>query len=123
MNFILDENFPHPAIALLESQGHSGQSILEFLGKGTHDVDVFQAVQRRKAVFLTTDKDFFHTIPLLFKDHVGVVVIALRQPNRAKLLERLKWVLRWMQQGDIKGRVLFVTDHHHLISSRSQKPL
>ncbi|MBI4023652.1 MAG: DUF5615 family PIN-like protein [Verrucomicrobia bacterium] len=116
MKFILDENFPQPALALLARYGHVGQSILDFSRKGTDDLEIFEVAQRAKAVFLTTDKDFFHTVPLLVKDHAGVVVIALAQPNRQKLLDRLQWVLRWMQQGDISGRALLVTDHHHLIS-------
>ena len=116
MNFILDENFPRSALALLAGHGRVGHGILEFSSKGADDADIFQVAQREKAVFLTTDKDFFHTVPLLVKDHAGVVVIALHQPNRRKLLDRLQWALRWMQQGDIRSRVLLVTDHRHLIS-------
>ena len=118
MKFILDENFPRGAIALLEKEGHAAQSVLELARKGTDDVEVFKTAQAQKAVLLTTDKDFFYTVPLLFKNHCGVIVIALAQPNRRKILDRLKWSLRWLKQGNITGRVLLVSDHHHWISGK-----
>lgn len=117
MNFILDENFPRPAIALLATYGHVGRSILEFSPKGSNDIKIFQIAQHEKFIFLTTDKDFFHTVPLLVKDHAGVIVITLHQPNRQKILNRLEWALRWLQQGNITGRVLLVTDYRYLISN------
>jgi len=118
MKFILDENFPRGAIALLKAQGHTGQSVLDFAGKGSDDLEVFKTAQAQKAVLLTTDKDFFYTVPLLFKNHAGVVVIALSQPNRQKILDRLRWALRWLKQGDITARVLLVSDQHHWISGK-----
>jgi len=36
-------------------------------------------------VFLTTDRDFFHTIPHIHDKHAGIIVIALRQPNRSTI--------------------------------------
>lgn len=116
MNFILDENFPRTAIVLLKEKGHSAKSVLEFSQKGSDDVALFQLAQKENAVFLTTDKDFYHTVPLLFENHSGVVVIALHQPNREKILSRLDWVLRWLQQGSVAGKVLLVGDHQHLIA-------
>ena len=89
MKFILDENFPRPVFVLLEHCGHTAQSALEFLSKGSDDTEVFRVAQ---AILVTTDKDFFHTVPLLHKEHVGVIVIALHQPNRQKLLNRFEMV-------------------------------
>ena len=103
-------------MALLEKYGHIGRSALELCEKGTQDASLFQKVQLQKALFLTTDKDFFHTVPSLFKDHAGIVVIAIHQPNRQKILQRLEWVLRWLKQGRLAGRVLLVTEYHHLVS-------
>jgi predicted nuclease of predicted toxin-antitoxin system len=70
MIFILDENFPRSAIALLETEGHSAKSILDFVSSGTSDFSLFEEVQRQNAILLTTDKDFFHTIPLLFTSQI-----------------------------------------------------
>jgi predicted nuclease of predicted toxin-antitoxin system len=116
MIFVLDENFPGAALSLLTKYGHTGHSVLEFTATGTDDLKVFDVAQTQQAVLVTTDKDFYHTIPLLFSEHHGVVVIALHQPNREKLLRRPEWAMRWMKQGDIRGRVLLVTDQQHVLA-------
>ena len=58
------------------------------------DETVFRKAKDFGAVLLTTDRDFFHTIPHLHDTHCGVIVIALRQPNRAAILSRLEWRFR-----------------------------
>lgn len=85
MKFFLDENFPKSATGMLEHLGH----VVFDLGcaEGSRDADIFDEAQKCGAIFLTTDRDFFHTIPHLFPHHEGVIVIALRQPNRAAILE------------------------------------
>ncbi|MCH8124807.1 DUF5615 family PIN-like protein [candidate division KSB1 bacterium] len=77
MIFFLDENFPRKSISYINSTGHEtidGHSI-EY--KGVDDSVLFDIAQKNSAIFLTTDKDFFHTIPLQFENHNGVIVIAL----------------------------------------------
>jgi len=61
-------------------------------------------------VLLTTDRDFFHTIPYLFASHHGVIVVALRQPNRAAILQRLQWILEKISAQDLSNRVLQLRD-------------
>ncbi len=61
------------------------------------------------AVLLSTDKDFFHTVPFLFASHPGVIVVALSQPDRESILRRLQWAL--LQIGTItQSKVYLVTD-------------
>ena len=38
-------------------------------------------------------QDFFHTIPFQYQSHHGIIVIALYQPNRTNITQKLKWVL------------------------------
>ena len=81
MKFLLDGNFPKAAIDLLESAGHQ---VFDFRGtgdQGIEDCDVFRKAQDHAAILLTTDRDFFDTVPHHFDSHCGVIVIALRQPN------------------------------------------
>jgi predicted nuclease of predicted toxin-antitoxin system len=104
MRFLFDENFPKSAAVFLQSSGHE---VFDFRGsddEGIEDSAVFQKAQDFQAVLLTTDRDFFHTIPHLFDSHCGVIVIALRQPNRAAILERLEWILSHMDEGAIANR-------------------
>ena len=77
---------------------------------GIEDAAVFQKAQDLQAILLTTDRDFFHTIPVLFESHFGIIVIALRQPNRAAILQRLKWILSHMGKSAFANRVFQMRD-------------
>jgi len=110
MKFFLDENFPRPAIAQLESAGHTAVHALENFPPGTPDDQLFAHAQRERAIFITTDKDFFHTVPLAFARHHGAIVITLRRPNRAELLHRLAGALAALGERNLADSVWLVTD-------------
>ena len=93
MKFFLDENFPKRAMAYLEAEGHQVFDIRGTKHEGCNDQDIFSMAQAKKACFLTTDKDFFHTVPFLFDFHHGVIIVTLKKPNGAAILTRLKWLL------------------------------
>jgi predicted nuclease of predicted toxin-antitoxin system len=110
MKLFLDENFPKAAAGMLESLGHVVFDLRGTGREGSPDADVFAEAQLYEAVFLTTDRDFFHTIPHLFPLHAGVIVIALRQPNRAAILEKLSWILDRLQPGEFTNRTIQLRD-------------
>jgi len=115
MKFFLDENFPRAAIAVIQRQGHEAMDARDLLAPGLPDEHLFGEAQGRGAVFLTTDRDFFHTIPWLYARHFGIVVIALRQPNRERILARLEWFLRTMDLHKLAGRVYQLRDTTYLL--------
>ena len=51
-----------------------------------------------------------HTIPHLYPKHHGVLVIALKQPNRVKILSKLNWFLENFASMEIHGRVFQLRD-------------
>lgn len=110
MKFLLDENFPRTALALLESVGHSAMHALQGFPPGTDDVTLFAHAQKQQAVFVSTDKDFFHTVPLAFERHHGAIVITLRKPNRADLLRRLADALAQLGERGLNDTVWLVTE-------------
>lgn len=110
MKFFLDENFPKAAVGMLEGMGHEVFDLRGTPREGSPDQDIFAEAQRENAIFLTTDRDFFHTIPHLHSRHSGIVVVALRQPNRAQILEKLLWVLQRLQPADFEGRTIQLRD-------------
>ncbi len=110
MNFLLDENFPRPALTQLQTAGHSAAHALDLFPPGTDDDRLFARAQKEHAVFVTTDKDFFHTIPLAFAQHRGAIVITLRRPNRAELLRRLAEALSVLGDRTLDNAVWLVTD-------------
>jgi len=110
MKFFLDENFPRTALAFLESAGHSASHALHHFPPGTADAILFAHAQEQSAVFISTDRDFFHTIPLAFEQHQGAIVITLRKPNRADLLRRLADALAQLGQRELKNMTWLVTE-------------
>jgi hypothetical protein len=60
--------------------------------------------------FLTTDRDFFHTIPHLHQKHAGIIVIALKQPNRHAILQKLSWILNRLKPPDFENRSIQLRD-------------
>jgi len=93
MNFCLDENFPKSAYSYLTQRGHLCADVRDHFPQGADDGELFLFAQQHRAIFLTTDKDFYHTIPFLYSPHHGVVVISLHQPNRLTIQARLQWFL------------------------------
>ena len=110
MKFFLDENFPKAAVGLLEGMGHEVFDLRGSGREGLPDPDIFAEAQCCDAVFLTTDRDFFHTIPHIHEKHAGIIVIALRQPNRSSILEKLSWVLTRIQSHAFRDRVIQLRD-------------
>lgn len=110
MTFVFDENFPRSAKAMLADLGHVVYDMRDILEPGADDNTVFRKAQELHAVLLTTDRDFFHTVPYLWHEHSGVVVIALRKPNRAAILARLAWFLKTVSDDNLRNEVYQLRD-------------
>jgi predicted nuclease of predicted toxin-antitoxin system len=110
MRFFLDENFPKAVRALLAREGHDSIDIRGTEKEGADDNELFLMAQTSRAVFLTTDKDFFHTVRHLYPAHRGVVAIALHQPNRERILTKLSWLLATFKAEQIEGRAFLLRD-------------
>lgn len=91
MKVLLDENFPRSAVGVVEDAGHEAVPFADVCNYGDADETVFARAQELGAAILTSDRDFYHTVPLVHPHHHGIVVVALRQPNRAAILSRLTW--------------------------------
>lgn len=110
MLFFLDENFPRSAVEFLGTHGHTAVRALDYFPQGTGDDRLFDKAQELGALFLSTDKDFFHTVPLLRTDRkIAVVAFTLAQPTRTKLLGRLAAFLETVPT-PTSGDVYLVTD-------------
>ena len=110
MNFFLDENFPKTAHRILTDLGHQVFDIRGTELAGEDDPDLFELAQSHEAVMLTTDRDFYHTIPKLYPNHHGIIVIALKQPNRALITARLLWLIEQGKIDDLKNTVVLLRD-------------
>jgi predicted nuclease of predicted toxin-antitoxin system len=115
MKFFLDENFPKLAERYLSDLGHEVIDIRSTEHEGLGDYPIFKLCQRYSAIFLTTDRDFFHTIPFHFSEHYGVIVIALSQPNRANIIKKLKWVIEESGIKDYSNKIIILRDKNYSI--------
>ncbi len=115
MNFFFDENFPKSTGELLHSLGHHVIDIRGSNKEGLDDKSIFALCQEHKAIFLTTDRDFFHTIPHLFKHHEGVIIIALRQPNKHEIYNKLKWALDNLNICELTDQIIQLRDNHYSV--------
>lgn len=115
MKFFLDENFPKAANGFLTECGHEVVDIRGSVDEGSEDPYIFEMAQRYKAVFLTTDKDFFHTVPHLYDHHYGVVIITLHQPNRKGILNKLGWFLEHFPEDSLEGYVVLLKDQTYIV--------
>jgi predicted nuclease of predicted toxin-antitoxin system len=118
MIFLLDENFPKSAEKLLIELGHQVIDIRGTEFQGIDDFHLFEIVQQQQAILLSTDRDFYHTVPLEFEEHFGVIVIALKQPNRQAILARLRWVVSQGLLDSVKNTVILIRDNSYRIRKR-----
>jgi len=115
MKFFLDENFPKTAEIYLKNLGYEVMDIRSTGQEGLDDHVIFKLAQFHSAIFLTTDRDFFHTIPFDFAEHHGAIIIALRQPNRTNITEKLKWLLNHLEVTDFRNTVMLLRDNNYTI--------
>ena len=115
MNFFLDENFPKAATKILNDNGHTIFDIWNTKYEGADDSDIFRIAQEKKAIFLTTDKDFYHTIPSKYKKHYGIVIITLRHPNRDQIIQKMQYFLDNLELDSIKSKVFLFKDNNYSV--------
>ncbi|HOO13890.1 MAG TPA: DUF5615 family PIN-like protein [Candidatus Marinimicrobia bacterium] len=116
MIFFLDENFPKAVTSILIKEGHKVIDLRGTDQEGLEDEELFKIVQKNKAIFLTTDKDYFHTIPYLFKSHFGVIIITLKKPSRKNIIDRLKWLLSNIDLELMQNKVILLKDKSYMIN-------
>jgi predicted nuclease of predicted toxin-antitoxin system len=103
---------------MLISLKHEVWDIRGTKDEGVDDKVIFDMAQKRQAIFLTTDRDFYHTVPHLYDHHFGVVVIALRQPNRQNILSRLEWFLLHFQNNSFENKIIQLRGRTYIVYPR-----
>ncbi|MCK6614481.1 MAG: DUF5615 family PIN-like protein [Ignavibacteriaceae bacterium] len=86
--------------------------------EGLEDRDLFIRAQKENALFVTTDKDFFHTIPKTAGDHFGIFGIALRQPNYTAITEKLIWAINNFDLNNMRNKVILLRDLGYSVIDR-----
>jgi len=110
MNFFLDENFPRRALEILQKSGHVVYDIRGTNEEGLSDAEIFEKAQNAGAIFLTTDRDFYHTVPWTYSFHYGVIIVSLSQPNGVRIIEKLQQSMVFLATNAIENCCLMLTD-------------
>jgi len=115
MNFFLDENVPLSVNKYLASKGHNSYTTRGTEKEGASDTTIFTLAQEKEAILITTDKDFFHTIPFLFNSHHGIIVINLQQPNSKNITEKAIWFLDHFDLSESSNKVVLLKDKTYTV--------
>jgi predicted nuclease of predicted toxin-antitoxin system len=118
VKFFLDENIPSEAGRFLSELGNEVFDIRGTDQEGLHGNRIFELAQEKQAVFITTDRDFYHTIPFLYPHHNGIIVINLNQPNAQNILDKIKWAYGFVKQNRTENSCLMMTDKKAYLAKR-----
>ncbi|HMO19262.1 MAG TPA: DUF5615 family PIN-like protein [Oligoflexia bacterium] len=111
MLFFLDENFPLGAVLALELLGHRTIRALDVFEQGSSDEELFEYANKNNAVFLTTDKDFYHTIPIKCDVRgARIIVIAISKPNSINIINRLLSFINTIELEQVTEGAFLVND-------------
>ena len=115
MTIFIDENIPRRVTGYLESLGHEIIDIRSTDLEGSTDFELFKEAQRRKAVFITTDRDFFTTIPFQFESHHGIIVVSPKQPNTDAICSRIQWAFENLPLDRLFSSVILLKDAQYSV--------
>jgi predicted nuclease of predicted toxin-antitoxin system len=86
MRILVDENVPRMTVAVLKGLAHDVRDLRGTEDKGIPDDDIWALAQRESRLVVTTDKGFARYRGLV---HCGVLIVALRRPNRRRIHDRV----------------------------------
>jgi predicted nuclease of predicted toxin-antitoxin system len=111
MKVKLDENLPAFLCDILTALGYQADTVLDEGYGGADDDRIWAAAQEEGRLLVTQDMDFSDFRKFVFHPHNGIVLVRLREPNRAKLIRRLQNVFETEDVRKWPGCFVIVTDH------------
>lgn len=118
MNIYVDENIPAMTVRALRNLGHN---VLDNRGtpkEGMSDKELWKNVNRKKCLFITTDKGFVNQ---RHEQHFGIIIVRIRQPNRHKIHERVMQAISQFKEEEWPGLVVVMRDIVQSIWSQSDE--
>jgi predicted nuclease of predicted toxin-antitoxin system len=86
VKILVDENIPLLCVGHLQDMGHEVADIRGTEEEGLSDEAVWDKAQGDGRLLITTDKGFARR---RYKEHHGILIVLLRQPNRHKITRRI----------------------------------
>ncbi|MFQ5632464.1 MAG: DUF5615 family PIN-like protein [bacterium] len=100
MKILVDENVPKRTVRELRSRGHDVKDIRKTELEGVDDEPLWQLAQKERRLLITTDKGFRNNRN---KDHCGLLIVRLKQPNRLGIHKRIMTAMRQVSPDEWPG--------------------
>ena len=110
MKIFVDENIPAMTVLELRNAGHDVADIRGTENEGMSDEDVWKKVQEEQRLLITTDKGFAQK---RHENHIGVLVIRLKQPNRLKIHNKVIQAMDRFKEKEWAGLTVVMQDMFH----------
>ena len=110
MKIFVDENIPAMTVRELRNAGHDVADIRGTENEGMSDEEVWKKVQEEQRLLITTDKGFAQK---RHENHIGVLVIRLKQPNRLKIHNKVIQAMDRFKEKEWAGLTVVMQDMFH----------
>ena len=107
MKILIDENIPRMTVDRLRELGHDVMDIRGTADQGLADSDLWGVAIREERLLITTDKGFTEYRAV---SHHGILVVRLRQPNRAKIDHSVMHAMESFSERDWPGLLVVMRD-------------
>lgn len=107
MKLLVDENIPNMTVTLLKEQGHDVLDIRGTEREGISDQELWALANEERRLLITTDKGFAKNRD---SDHAGVLIVALRKPNRAAIHKHIIFTLMQYDAEEWAGLLVVAKD-------------
>jgi predicted nuclease of predicted toxin-antitoxin system len=107
MKIFVDENIPSHTVEELRGLGHDVLDIRGTAGQGMDDDVLWARLLHERRLLITTDKGFAQQRQ---EAHPGMLIVRLRQPNEAKIHERVLRAMRQFPEANWPGLLVVMRD-------------
>ncbi len=88
-DFLVDENMPLPAAAILRELGYQARHVREIGLRGAHDEALYARAQEEDWIIVTRDLGFGNLLEYPVGTHAGIVVLRMPSTFTAEQINRL----------------------------------
>ena len=107
MKLFVDENIPSRTVQELRALRHDVLDIRGTPDQGMDDEVLWARVMKEGRAFITTDKGF---VQHREEAHCGILIVRLRQPNEAKIHDRVMRALQQFAEAEWPGVLVVMRD-------------
>jgi predicted nuclease of predicted toxin-antitoxin system len=108
VRFKLDQNLPAEAASLLAAAGHDAMTVHQQRMTGAPDTKVVEVCRQENRVLITADLDLSDIRQYPPEKSPGLIVLRLKEQNRANQLALLRKILPMFGSTPLPGRLWIV---------------